>query len=311
LYLLLKLPLAAGTVYVTAVLCINGVLALLYPVTWQGLAPAHRLTLWFGLTLMATWPLTLVIGVAGALTLLAVPWVIRAMVRADVVLMRSLLGPTAGSLRIERLEAARSVVAEDSAARVRRIERDLHDGTQAQLVALAMNLGDLKERMEADRGIDQSTAQLELVTTAHVHAKEALAELRGIVTGIHPPALDLGLVNALATLIARSPIPAVLSAELVTRPSEAIETIVYYAIAELLANAAKHSGARDVAVDVAEVGRRLLITVTDDGCGGATFAGGTGLQGLATRLDAVDGSLTIHSPTGGPTIIALDLPFRI
>jgi signal transduction histidine kinase len=311
LCLLLKLPLAVGTWYVTALLCTDGVLALLYPLIWKGSEPAHRLGLGFGVMVAATWPLALVLGLAGALTLLAVPWVIRGMAQADVVLMRSLLGPTAGSRRIERLETARSVVAEESAATVRRIERDLHDGTQAQLVALAMNLGDLKERMGAERGIEQSSAELDLVTTAHHHAKAALVELRGIVRGIHPPALDLGLVNALSTLTARSAVPAVLSAELATRPSDAIETIVYYTVAELLANAAKHSGASHAAVDVSERDRQLLVTVTDDGRGGANIAGGTGLQGLAARLEAVDGSLTIHSPPGGPTVIALKLPFRI
>ncbi|HEY6470825.1 MAG TPA: sensor domain-containing protein [Candidatus Dormibacteraeota bacterium] len=311
LYLLLKLPVAAGTLYVTALLSTNAVLALLYPIIGTALEPAHRLPLGLGAILIATWPLTVVVGLAGALTLLAIPWAIRGMVHFDLVLMRGLLGPTAGSLRIERLEAARSVVAEGSAATMRRIERDLHDGTQAQLVALAMNLGDLKERMESEPGIEQRSAELDLVTTAHHHAKEALTELRGIVRGIHPPALDLGLANALATVTARSAVPAVLSAELATRPSDAIETIVYYAVAELLANAAKHSGARHVAVDVAERGRQLLVTVTDDGRGGANSASGTGLQGLAARLDAVDGSLTIDSPSSGPTVITLKLPFRI
>ncbi|MGH2930878.1 MAG: sensor histidine kinase, partial [Solirubrobacteraceae bacterium] len=227
-------------------------------------------------------------------------------------LMRALLGPTGRSQRVAHLEAARNVVAEDAAATLRRIERDLHDGTQAQLVALAMNLGAVRERLE-DRPTSTDPGTLELVVATHDQTVDALDELRNIVRGIHPPALDLGLADALATLTARSALPTVLRDELRSRPSDAVATIAYYSVAELLTNAAKHSSAESVEVLVTERRGRLAITVTDDGHGGADPArgSGSGLRGLAARLDAIDGSLTVQSPPGGPTAITVDLPLRI
>jgi signal transduction histidine kinase len=337
LYLLLKLPLMFATLYVAVILSIEGGFALLYPVLWRLSAsaprsgyrpthigwtlgrgatvstphPLHSVTLQVSGVLLNSWPLAVAACLGGGLVLLAVPWVVRAMAQADVRLMRSLLGPTPGALRVERLEAARSVVAEDAAATLRRIERDLHDGTQSQLIALAMNLGDLKDRLEANRDGEHHFATLDLVTTAHHQTKEALIALRNIASGIHPPALDVGLDGALATLTARSAVPTVLHTALTSRPADAIETIAYYTVAELLANVAKHSNATRADVHVSERGRRLILTVTDDGRGGADPAGGTGLHGLADRLDAVDGSLTISSPPGGPTVIIVELPFKV
>jgi signal transduction histidine kinase len=341
LYLLLELPVAVVSLEAVLVLYIEGTVALIYPILWSqssrprpgsahlpgglldlgslvgkasqaaGESPAHRLTLHLGSFAFDTWPLALAVCLAGALVLLAAPWVVRALAQGDVWLMRGLLGPTAGMRRVERLERARGVVADDSAATLRRIERDLHDGTQAQLVALAMNLGDLKERLEAEPDVDNGAVTLDLVGRAHHHAKEALTELRSIARGIHPPALDVGLGNALATLTARSAVPATLTSELQSRPTEAIETIAYYSVAELLTNVAKHSGAASAGVDVSERGRRLVVTVRDDGRGGAHLGEGSGLPGLTARLTAVDGSLAISSPPGGPTVITVELPFRI
>jgi signal transduction histidine kinase len=138
-----------------------------------------------------------------------------------------------------------------------------------------------------------------------------LDELRNIARGIHPPALDVGLANALETLTARSAVPASLQVALTSRPADAVETIAYYSVAELLTNVAKHSHAGAATVEVSEHGGRLLITVSDDGQGGADPSRGSGLRGLATRLEAVDGTLNSHSPPGGPTVVAIDLPMRI
>jgi signal transduction histidine kinase len=340
LYLIIRLPLAFVSCYTAAFCYVEGVLSLSYPLWWSvspltararrsqsafpvlpppaggGPGPAthrleHQLTVHLGSFSLDTWPRAVAVSVAGVLILLAVPWIVRGLARLDVALMRGLLGPTAGSRRVERLQAARSVVADDAAAALRRIERDLHDGTQAQLVALAMNLGAIRERLEDQPAATRDTGTLDLVTTAHDRAKDALGELRNIARGIHPPALDAGLGPALETLTARSAVPASLQVTLASRPDRAIETISYYAVAELLTNVARHSGADAASVQVCEQGAQLAVTVTDAGHGGADPGQGTGLRGLATRLDAVDGSLGIDSPAGGPTVISFSLPMRI
>jgi signal transduction histidine kinase len=146
------------------------------------------------------------------------------------------------------------------------------------------------------------------VNEAHGHAKEALVELRNIVRGIHPPALDVGLDTALATLVARSPVPATLAVDTLLRASTAIETIAYFSVAELLANVAKHSHARGAAVTIDACDGRLRLAVRDDGIGGARVGAGSGLTGLADRVHAVDGNLDVSSPEGGPTVIVVDLP---
>jgi signal transduction histidine kinase len=228
-------------------------------------------------------------------------------------LIRGLLGRRRGDERVRELEAARAQVVDDSATTLRRIERDLHDGTQAQLAALAMTLGQAKEKLERrpDVPFDPAGA-LDLVGVAHQHAKEALVELRDLARGIHPPALDLGLDAALATLVARSAVPATLRADIPTRPDQAIETIAYFSVAELLANVAKHSRATSATVDVGMRDGMLLMQVRDDGVGGAQIGrsagGGSGLLGLRGRVRAVDGELLVHSPTGGPTVIDVQLP---
>ncbi|HEX3394001.1 MAG TPA: ATP-binding protein, partial [Acidimicrobiales bacterium] len=151
---------------------------------------------------------------------------------------------------------------------------------------------------------------LELVDAAHRHAKEALVELRGIARGVHPPALDLGLDAALATLVARSPVPATLHAETETRPTRAIETIAYFSVAELLANVARHSDAAHATVEVSALDGCLRLAVTDDGIGGAEVGAGSGLSGLADRVLAIDGRLDVSSPPGGPTMVVVELPLQ-
>jgi signal transduction histidine kinase len=265
----------------------------------------------FGFLRIRTLPGTLLVFAAGALMVLAAPWVTRAVTAADRWLLVTLLGPGPAALRVRQLEASRAHVVDDAASTLRRIERDLHDGAQAQLATLAMKLGRAKEtlRHDADVPFDPDRAR-DLVDEAHRHATEALAEVRDIARGIHPPALDVGLEDALATLVARSPVPATLEIATDTRPTKAIDAIAYFSVAELLANVARHRGARHATVEVTGRDGRLRLAVRDDGAGGARIGAGTGLSGLADRVRAVDGRLDVTSPPGGPTVAVVDLPFQ-
>ena len=213
--------------------------------------------------------------------------------------------------RVRELEQSRARVVDDSAARLRRIERDLHDGAQAQMVAVAMKLGLATKKLGGMvDGTEQADLErvLELVAAAHRGAKEAITELRDLARGIHPPVLDQGLGIALTSLAARGDVPVELVVDLPERPSAAIETIAYFCAAELLANVAKHSGARHATLEVAHVPGLLRLRVCDDGCGGARVEDRGGLAGLAERARAVDGSLQVISPPGGPTVVAVELP---
>jgi len=163
-------------------------------------------------------------------------------------------------------------------------------------------------RLGQARETDDPERLRELVDNAHDSAKDAIAELRDLVRGIHPPVLDQGLDAALATLAARSAVPVELHTHVPRRPSPAIETIAYFCVAELLTNIAKHSGARHAVVQAGERGQRLHLEVRDDGLGGARIGAGTGLSGLDERVRTVDGTLTVHSPPGGPTVINVELP---
>jgi len=214
-------------------------------------------------------------------------------------------------LRVRELEQSRAHAVDDSAARLRQIERDLHDGAQAQMVAVSMKLGlAVKKLGRMVDGTEQTDLDrvLDLVAAAHRGAKEAIAELRDLARGIHPPVLDHGLGAALTTLAARSDLPVELILDLSERPSAAIETIAYFCAAELMANVAKHSGAGHAALEVVHVAGLLRVRVSDDGSGGARVEARGGLAGLAERVGTVDGRLQISSPPGGPTVVTVELP---
>jgi signal transduction histidine kinase len=254
----------------------------------------------------------------GVIFFFAAPWVMRGFVNVDRLLVRSLLGPDPVAARVRSLEQARTQTVDTSAATLRKIERDLHDGTQAQLVALAMRLGMAKERLEDMTGDDTLVDPSELarvtalVVEAHRGAKEAIVELRDIARGIHPPALDVGLEGALATLAARSPVSTEVTVDLQARPTPAIEAITYFCAAELLANVAQHAHASRATLSCAQQGTWLRLVVRDDGRGGArlstTGSSSSGLAGLVDRVHAVDGRLNLVSPPGGPTVVTVDLP---
>jgi signal transduction histidine kinase len=215
--------------------------------------------------------------------------------------------------RAARLEAAerarvlqeqRARAVDESAARLRRIERDLHDGAQVRLAALAMTLGEIKENLE-QAGDDRTLA---LAGAAHQNAKDTLAELRDLARGIHPPVLDRGLGPALGILAGTSAIPVGLTVAVTERPSPAIEAMAYFCAAELLANATKHSGAGRVTIGLREQDSGLVMSVADDGSGGARLVPGGGLAGLRERVQTVDGRLEVDSPAGGPTAVTIELP---
>jgi signal transduction histidine kinase len=255
----------------------------------------------------------LAIVITGAIFFFVAPWPVRFFDYLDRLLMRSLLAPDAVTVRVRNLEQARAQTVDASAATLRRIERDLHDGTQAQLVALAMRLGMAKEKLSDPGHLDIDQVR-DLVNDAHKGAKEAIVELRDLARGIHPPALDVGLEGALATLAARSTIPTELTVAIDERPSPAIEAIAYFCVAELMANVAQHAFASRASVSCAQQGRWLRLVVRDDGVGGAqavsTGSSSSGLSGLADRVRTVDGSLEVASPPRGPTVVTVDLPLR-
>ncbi|WP_432248305.1 sensor histidine kinase [Streptomyces sanyensis] len=236
-----------------------------------------------------------------------VPYLARGLANADRAMVRGLLSPSDElERRIAELESGRGVVVDSAAADLRRIERDLHDGAQARLVALAMGLGLAKEKL-----LEDPDAAAAMVDEAHGEVKLALKELRDLARGIHPAVLtDRGLDAALSSLASRCTAPVAVTVDLSSRPAQAIEGIAYFTVSELLQNVSKHAGATRVTVDVWRADRRLLIQVVDDGRGGARLDGGSGMAGLAERLGAVDGLFALDSPVGGPTTVTAELPWR-
>jgi hypothetical protein len=302
-YFALKLPLVIGGFIGIGIAWVGGLFYLTYP-AWLALGfSAASIHVGFGVrnpSALALMPLGVVLLYAGT-------WLNHYVTDVDRWLMRALLGPRTSEERVRALQESRARAVDDSAARLRTIERDLHDGTQAQLVALAMKLGLAVDKLQ-DAGPLDLPRLTELVGDAHRGVLEAIADLRTLARGIHPPVLDKGLTDALATLAERSAIPVELVTDIQNRPSDAIETIGYFSAAELLTNVAKHSGARHATLEAVHVPGLLRIRVTDDGVGGARPVSGGGLRGLAERIRTVDGGLEIDSPPGGPTTVTVELP---
>jgi signal transduction histidine kinase len=228
--------------------------------------------------------------------------------RLDVRAARSMIESSRAeelALRVQELSHSRAEVVDAADAERRRIERDLHDGAQQRLVSLAMNLGLARTQLSH---VDDDARRV--IEHAHDEAKQTLAELRELVRGLHPAVLnDRGLDAALSGIAARSPVPARLSVDLSVRPSPTVEAIAYFVVSEALSNVAKHSQASSVEITVTNDSQAMLhIVIRDDGVGGATPSGGTGLRGLAQRVSSVDGSLDVSSPPGGPTVITVELP---
>jgi signal transduction histidine kinase len=320
-YSLIKLPVAAVQLY-SVVLTVFGLVDLSYPVDWllfhhstgarlSGLVAVVPIP-FGGSFQINSWLGTYPAAIAGAACVVAAAWLARGINAADHSLVRSLLGPSSMAERVSELERTRTLAVEDSAAALRRVERDLHDGAQMRLAALAMNLGMAREKLgdDDDEQPDNATVR-ELIDAAHRNAVDALADLRDLARGIHPPVLDSGLASALATLAASSAIPASVTADIGPRPAPAIETIAYFCAAELIANATKHSYANQIKIKIyTERTGVLRLEVSDDGIGGADAGRGSGLAGLAQRVSTVDGRIDVVSPAGGPTTVTVELPLR-
>lgn len=271
--------------------------------------------------------------VLALLALLAAPVVAGYVTKVDVTMARWLLGRDRGreveqlTARVDTLTETRLQTIDSVEAERQRIERDLHDGPQQRLVAIAMSLGLAKEAMH-----DDPDAAAVLIEEAHASSKEAIVEMRNVARGIVPPVLaDRGLDAAVSALAARSPVPVSVTAKDVGRLSPTLEAIAYFVVSESLTNVAKHSGATRAEVVLEQVGvtgaqgasvapttpgglpapgPELRVTVRDDGQGGADPARGTGLTGLRHRVGAVDGTLEVTSPPGGPTTLVARLPLR-
>ncbi|WP_330238508.1 sensor histidine kinase [Streptomyces sp. NBC_00525] len=232
------------------------------------------------------------------------------LLRAHFVLARASLAPTEKqelALRIDRLTETRHEAVDTAASELRRIERDLHDGAQARLVAMGMNLGTIEALIEKD-----PAQAKKLLSMARESSAEALTELRDLVRGIHPPVLaERGLGDAVKALALRLPIACDVDVELAGRAEAPVESAAYFAISEALTNAAKHSGAERIWVDLRHGEGALRFSVTDDGRGGATVGGGSGLSGIERRLGTFDGVMAVSSPAGGPTMVTMEIPCEL
>ncbi|MFB4301956.1 sensor histidine kinase [Actinomadura sp. NTSP31] len=245
--------------------------------------------------------------VAGVLLLIAAPWIAAGVRSLDARAAVAMLGPDRAAeleRRVEDLAEKRASVVDAADLERRRIERDLHDGAQQRLVSLALNLGLARETLT---GVPDEA--MRVIVEAHEEAKEALTELRDLIRGLHPAVLeDRGLDAALSGITARVPLEVRLRVEVEPRASSTVEAVAYFVVSEALTNVVKHARAKAVEVTALRRGDRLLLTVADDGVGGADFSTGSGLPGLARRVRSVDGTFRIISPAGGPTTVTVELP---
>src|SRR5579863_4017621 len=247
----------------------------------------------------------LAIGAAAAVT-----WASPNLLRGYGYFARSLLAPTREAeltLKVQHLAQTRTEAIDTGAAEIRRIERDLHDGAQARLVAMGMTLDAAGQII--DTNPDAARA---LLAEARDSSVKALAELRALVRGIHPPVLaDRGLGDALAALTLDTPLCIHLASDLYGRPPAPVESAAYFAVSELLANVSKHAEARETWIDIRHTDGMLRIGVTDNGHGGADPARGSGLRGIERRLASFDGILAISSPPAGPTAVTMEIPCEL
>ncbi len=272
------------------------------PMTWRDLGwTMFAFTVGFAISLLVV--LLLVIVVTGVLWFYGVEPIMRARCAIDRWFLS--YGHTEKlEQRVQVLTDTRAESLDHSAAELRRIERDLHDGAQARLVALSMNLG-----MADELFADDPEAARRLVAEARASTGAALGDLRNVVRGIHPPVLaDRGLAGAVQALAIDMAVPVSVDAQLDGRPAAPVESAVYFGVAECLANVGKHAAAAHAWVVITHVDGVLRTVVGDDGKGGADPAGGTGMRGVMRRLSAFDGTMTVSSPAQGPTIVTLEVP---
>jgi signal transduction histidine kinase len=260
----------------------------------------------FGLFDVDSLGLALAVAGGGLLLVPVCGWIVRGLTLVELAMMVPLLRPPRSeelTERVDVLTSTRAGAVDAQAAELQRIERDLHDGAQARLVALAMSLGMAEDKLDSD-----PAQARELLVEARGEARTALTELRDLARGIHPPILsDRGLEAAITSLAARSPLPVTIEVDVEPRPPAAVEAAAYFVVAEALTNATKHSQARAVLVRLERRDDVLAVEVADDGRGGADAAG-SGLLGLARRVEALDGALRVVSPPGGGTTLHAELP---
>jgi len=275
-----------------------------------GLWTAVRGGYWYAFVLVRGFGSALVCGVLACALAVVAFYANPRLLRGHFLLAARMIGPSRGARleqRVERLYETRHDAVDSSAAELRRIERDLHDGAQARLVSVGMSLGTVEALIEKDP--EQAR---KLLAQARQSSAEALDELRDLVRGIHPPVLaERGLGDAVRALALRMQPPVEADVEVPGRFPEPVESAAYFAVSEVLANAAKHAQASRIRLDMhhtASEGGRLRIAVTDDGRGGADPDNGTGLQGVRRRLGPFDGVLAVSSPHGGPTTVTMEIP---
>ncbi|MGC0341329.1 sensor histidine kinase [Streptomyces sp. SLBN-8D4] len=265
---------------------------------------------WYGFVRVSDQASALAAG-ALAVALLGLAPLAPRLLTAHFRLTRAVLGAGQGELaeRVRVLTETRRDAVDTSAAELRRIERDLHDGAQARLVAMGMDLGTIEMLLDKD------PAQAKrLLAQARQSSADALTELRDLVRGIHPPVLaERGLGDAVRALVLRMPVPTEVIVDLPGRADAPVESAAYFAVSEALTNAVKHSGADRIWIDLHHVKEKegegmLRITVTDNGRGGAVIGAGSGLAGVERRLGTFDGVLAVSSPAGGPTMVTMEIP---
>ncbi|MEV6589332.1 sensor histidine kinase [Streptomyces acidicola] len=276
---------------------------------WRAFTDGSRVGWWYGFVPVSGQGSALLAGLLGAVLLAAAYALTPPLLRVHFLLTRSVLSAGQGELaeRVRVLTETRRDAVDTSAAELRRIERDLHDGAQARLVAMGMDLGTVEALLDKD-----PAKARQLLAQARHNSAEALGELRDLVRGIHPPVLaERGLGDAVRALALRLPVATEVTVELDGRADAPVESAAYFAISEVLTNAVKHSGAERIWVDlhqVAQDGGLLRITVTDNGKGGARIGAGSGLTGVERRLGTFDGVLAVSSPVGGPTMVTMEIP---
>ncbi|WP_283135900.1 sensor histidine kinase [Rhizohabitans arisaemae] len=276
-----------------------------YPLWWQALPPDLRAAN-FNIP-VTTWPAAIVLSLVGLAAMVVLILLIPRLDRLQASYALRLLTPHPSidlSERVARLTATRADALRAHAAELRRIERSLHDGAQNRLVAVVVTVAAAKRALNRD-----PARAVPALDRAQEAAEQALAELRGVVRGILPPILaDRGLDGALGSLAAGCPVPCALTIGELGHLPLSVETTAYFTVAEALTNIAKHSGARRAEVEVGLAGPSLRVLVRDDGMGGARTDAGSGLTGIRHRVEAHDGTLTLTSPEGGPTVIEVELP---
>ncbi|MFC7818390.1 MULTISPECIES: sensor histidine kinase [unclassified Streptomyces] len=282
----------------------------LYPL--EGFAIAAGLwrlwddTYWYGFVPVTDQTTALYAAALGAVLLVAAAWLTPLLLKAHFRLTGAVLGSGQAELaeRVRVLTETRRDAVDTSAAELRRIERDLHDGAQARLVAMGMDLGTIEALLEKD-----PAKARELLAQARQSSADALTELRELVRGIHPPVLaERGLGDAVRALALRLPVTVETDVELPGRAEAPVESAAYFAVSEILTNAVKHSGADRIWIDMHHAEGRLRVSVTDNGKGGAVIGAGTGLAGVERRLGTFDGVLAVSSPAGGPTMVTVEIP---